>query len=65
MAELRKGPGRLESKAEIAEWNKQAREALKQEKAASMKEAVQWWMLIFPLWDAIPNEYIIKHPPLV
>eukprot|EP00965_Chrysotila_dentata_P028971 963109-Pleurochrysis_carterae.AAC.1 len=59
MAELRKGPGRLESKAEKPEWNKQAREALKQEKATSMKEAVQWWMLIFPLRDAIPNEWLV------
>eukprot|EP00965_Chrysotila_dentata_P127099 4203868-Pleurochrysis_carterae.AAC.3 len=65
MAALRKGPGKLDAKAGVIEWNRQAKEALKAEKATSMKEAIQWWMLIFPLWDAIPNEYIIKHPRLV
>eukprot|EP00965_Chrysotila_dentata_P101490 3350539-Pleurochrysis_carterae.AAC.1 len=33
MAALRKGPGRLEAKADVSEWNQQAMEALKTEKA--------------------------------
>eukprot|EP00965_Chrysotila_dentata_P109043 3602525-Pleurochrysis_carterae.AAC.1 len=31
----------------------------------SQSEAVTWWMQILPLWDAIPNEFIIKHPRLL
>eukprot|EP00965_Chrysotila_dentata_P007338 237896-Pleurochrysis_carterae.AAC.1 len=56
MAELRKGPGRLESKAE---GSAETREGDEHEGSSSTVDAY------FPQWDAIPNEYIIKHPQLV
>eukprot|EP00965_Chrysotila_dentata_P073312 2421769-Pleurochrysis_carterae.AAC.1 len=64
MSLLRKGPGKLAMKSEIQSWARASRKALKDEKVTSMSEAIQWWRLIFPLWDAIPNEYLIKHPRL-
>eukprot|EP00965_Chrysotila_dentata_P008822 287606-Pleurochrysis_carterae.AAC.1 len=62
MALLRKGPGRMEQQREKQEWAKAARLAARKEQTNSMEEAIQWWLQIFPLWDALPNEYIIKHP---
>eukprot|EP00965_Chrysotila_dentata_P169845 5606634-Pleurochrysis_carterae.AAC.1 len=65
MAFLRSGSNALAAAAEAKRWQKSARQAMAREKMTSQSEAVAWWMQILPLWDAIPNEFIIKHPRLV
>eukprot|EP00965_Chrysotila_dentata_P126430 4179256-Pleurochrysis_carterae.AAC.1 len=65
MAFFRSGPNALAAAAESKPWQKSARQAMAREKTTSQFEAVAWWMQILPLWDAIPNEFIIKHPRLV
>eukprot|EP00965_Chrysotila_dentata_P176188 5817645-Pleurochrysis_carterae.AAC.1 len=49
----------------MRDWDQAAAQALKSEQASSTSEAVQWCLMMFPLWDAIPAESIIKHPRLV
>eukprot|EP00965_Chrysotila_dentata_P138945 4595233-Pleurochrysis_carterae.AAC.2 len=50
---------------EMAEWGRASAEALQKEKSSSTCAGVDWWLMSFPLWDAIPSEFIIKNPRLV
>eukprot|EP00965_Chrysotila_dentata_P257066 6212759-Pleurochrysis_carterae.AAC.6 len=61
---LRK-PGKMAMHVEMREWDQATAQALKSEQTSSTSEAVQWWLMMFPLWDAIPAESIIKHPRLI
>eukprot|EP00965_Chrysotila_dentata_P132407 4378463-Pleurochrysis_carterae.AAC.1 len=58
-------PGAMDVNAEMSAWDAAARKALKKEETSSTNECVNWWLMIFPLWDAIPNEFLIKHPRLI
>eukprot|EP00965_Chrysotila_dentata_P251430 6210038-Pleurochrysis_carterae.AAC.1 len=65
IALLRKSPNSLKVATEGRRWRKSMKAALAQEKTSSISNAIVWWLQILPLWDAIPNECIIKHPRLV
>eukprot|EP00965_Chrysotila_dentata_P113925 3766859-Pleurochrysis_carterae.AAC.1 len=46
-------------------WKAAARAARAAEQSTSSSEAVDWWMLMFSLWDTVPNEFMIVHPRIV
>lgn len=62
---LLREPGAMRVHAEMSSWDRASAQALQREKSSSTAEAVQWWLMMFPLWDAIPSEFIVKHPRLV
>eukprot|EP00965_Chrysotila_dentata_P131612 4351043-Pleurochrysis_carterae.AAC.1 len=57
--------GAMALKIKMGDWNGAASEALRKEKSSSTSEAIDWWLMMFPLWNAIPSEFVIKHPRLV
>eukprot|EP00965_Chrysotila_dentata_P194181 6176207-Pleurochrysis_carterae.AAC.2 len=65
IALLRKGPAKMETERTIKSWKAAARSALMAEQISSRSEAVEWWMLMFSMWETVPNEFVIVHPRLV
>eukprot|EP00965_Chrysotila_dentata_P260096 6213782-Pleurochrysis_carterae.AAC.2 len=65
LAQLRKGKGVLEAHSTIHAWDAAARTALAAERTSSRSEAVAWWMVMFDMWDSVPNEYVLVHPRIV
>eukprot|EP00965_Chrysotila_dentata_P223982 6193911-Pleurochrysis_carterae.AAC.2 len=58
-------PGNMQTQIDMKAWEEAAKHALVRAKSSSTQEAIDWFLMLFPLGEAIPNEFLIVHPRII